>query len=40
MSQKSYWMINVTTIKKIILPTDKELTDHSEFLKKFKKNYF
>ncbi len=27
--------------KKIILPTDKELTDHSEFLKKnLKKNYF
>ena len=27
--------------KKIILPTEKELSDHSEFLKKnFKKNYF
>ena len=27
--------------KKIILPTEKELTDHSEFLKKnLKKNYF
>ena len=27
--------------KKIIFPTEKELLDHSEFLKKnFKKNYF
>ena len=34
-------MKNLDYYKKIILPTEKELSDHSEFLKKnLKKNYF
>ena len=36
MNQKLHWMIKVT-IQKIILPTEKELSDHSEFLKKILK---
>ena len=42
MNQKLHWkVIKNDYYKKIILPTEKELSDHNEFLKKkFKKKLF
>ena len=41
MKQKFIEQRNLEYYKKIILPTEKELSDHTEFLKKnLKKNYF
>ena len=32
--------VDLEYYKKVIIPTEQELSNHKEFLKKFKKNFF